>query len=253
MKVSRVSIATLIVLVLGFVVPALAIQDKPVQDQDHTKQETARQQAKPTEQPAEQEHRTAPQQGEKAEHAQQPERQRPAAQPRMQRQEQQASTQQRAQQQQRVARQETSQRSTVTRQQEHVRQSRTVTSSQRSQTQQFRQTAWQQHRAGNWQTDHRTWQQRGGYNGYRIPDDRFRGSFGEDHGFRIHGLPFLVVGGYPRFQYGGYWLSVVDPWPASWGNNWYDSDDVYVVYVDNGYYLYNRSYPGVGMAISISM
>ncbi|MGC2637495.1 MAG: hypothetical protein WA294_09985 [Acidobacteriaceae bacterium] len=253
MKVSSVSIATLIVLVLGFVVPALAVQDKPAQDQDHPKQETAHQQAKPASQPAQQEHRTAPQQGQKAEHAQQPERQRPAAQPRTQRQEQRASTQQKAQRQQQVARQETSQRSTVTRQQEHVRQSRTVTSSQHSQTQQFRQAAWQQHRAGNWQTDHRTWQQRGGYNGYRIPDDRFRGSFGEDHGFRIQGLPFLVVGGYPRFQYGGYWLSVVDPWPASWGNNWYDSDDVYVAYVDNGYYLYNRSYPGVGMAISISL
>ena len=30
-----------------------------------------------------------------------------------------------------------------------------------------------QSRAGSWNTDHRTWQQRGGYNGYRIPDDRF--------------------------------------------------------------------------------
>ncbi|MFP5229075.1 MAG: hypothetical protein ACLGXA_15780 [Acidobacteriota bacterium] len=120
------------------------------------------------------------------------------------------------------------------------------------QTQRVRQSAWQQHRAGNWQADHRTWQQRGGYHGYRIPDARFRGYFGPDHEFRIQGLPFLVVGGYPRFQYRGYWMSVVDPWPESWGNNWYDNDDVYVVYADNGYYLYNRSYPGVGLAISIS-
>jgi len=114
-------------------------------------------------------------------------------------------------------------------------------------------SAWQRHGSQHWESDHRTWQQRGGYRGYRIPDNRFHGYFGPSHGFRINGLPFLVVGGYPRFQYQGYWLSAVDPWPASWGENWYDNDDVYVNYVDNGYYLYNRRYPGVGIAINVSM
>jgi hypothetical protein len=117
----------------------------------------------------------------------------------------------------------------------------------------IQQSAWQQHRADNWQSDHRTWQQRGGYNGYRIPDDRFRGYFGRGHGFRIGGLPFLIVGGYPRFQYGGYWFSMIDPYPGNWANDWYDTDDVYVSYTDNGYYLYNRRYPGIGLAISVSM
>ena len=65
--------------------------------------------------------------------------------------------------------------------------------------------AWQQHSSQHWDSDHRNWQQRGGYRGYRIPDARYRGYFGRDHGFRIYGLPFLVVGGYPRFQYHGYW------------------------------------------------
>jgi hypothetical protein len=120
------------------------------------------------------------------------------------------------------------------------------------QQQRVQQSAWQQHRARNWQSDHRTWQQRGGYHGYRIPDDRFRGYFGPSHGFRIYGLPFMVVSGYPRFQYQGYWISLVDPWPEYWGNDWYDNDDVYVAYVDNGYYLYNRRYPSVGIAVNIS-
>lgn len=113
-------------------------------------------------------------------------------------------------------------------------------------------TAWHQHGSQHWESDHRTWQQRGGYHGYRIPDDRFRGYFGRDHGFRISGLPFLVVGGFPRFQYQGYWFSEVDPWPESWGDDWYDNDDVYVSYVDNGYYLYNRRFPDAGIAINIS-
>jgi len=63
----------------------------------------------------------------------------------------------------------------------------------------------------------------------------------------------MVVGGYPRFQYQGYWISAVDPWPDSWGNDWYDNDDVYVDYGNDGYYMYNRRYPDVAIAISISM
>lgn len=88
------------------------------------------------------------------------------------------------------------------------------------------QRAWQDHRANNWQSDHRSWQQRGGYNGYRIPEARYGGFFGASHGFRIGGLPFMVVGGFPRFQYEGYWFSLVDPWPGDWSDDWYDTDDV---------------------------
>ena len=112
---------------------------------------------------------------------------------------------------------------------------------------------WQQHRAQSWESEHRTWQQRGGYNGYRIPDDRFRLYYGRDHWFRVYSLPMTVVGGYPRFRYGDYWLSFVDPYPEYWGDNWYETDDVYVDYYNDGYYLYNRRYPGrPGITISFS-
>src|ERR1017187_359084 len=124
---------------------------------------------------------------------------------------------------------------------------------QRQQHPQERQRVWQEHRAGNWQSDHRNWQQRGGYNGYQIPQERYHGYFGVNHGFRIGGLPLTVVGGFPRFQYGGYWFSMIDPWPGEWADDWYDSDDVYVDYMDGGYYLFDRMHPGVGIAISVSM
>ena len=115
-------------------------------------------------------------------------------------------------------------------------------------------SAWQQHRAHNWESEHRSWQQRGGYNGYRVPDDYFRTHYGRGHSFRVFGLPFLEADGGPRFQFGGYWFSPVDPYPEYWGDNWYQTDDVYVAYVDNGYYLFNGRFPGrPGVAISISL
>jgi outer membrane biosynthesis protein TonB len=79
----------------------------------------------------------------------------------------------------------------------------------------------------------------------RIPDDRFRAHFGREHSFRI-GNPTLV-GGYSRFQYGGYWFGFVQPWP----DGWYYTDDVYVDYIDGGYYLCNPYYPGAQVSISV--
>ncbi len=139
------------------------------------------------------------------------------------------------------------------------RQSNQPVQQQRTQQQQIAQQGeqrgdWQQRRAHSFDTEHRTWQQRGGYNGYRIPDVYFSSYYGSGHSFRVYGLPFMEVGGFPRFQYGGYWFSVVDPYPEFWGADWYQTDDVYVVYVDNGYYLYDSRYPGrPGVAISISL
>lgn len=226
---------------LGIAAPALAGQEHGGEKQAQSRpQQSSHEQARPEQQHTQPQHtQQAPQQAQS----------RPT--------QQQAQPTQRAQQQPRAAQNsrppQQPSRQTQSRPQQQSHAGQNNQPQQHTQDQhRAQQSAWQQHRAGNWQTDHRTWQQRGGYNGYRIPDDRFRGYFGEGHGFRIGTLPFLMAGGYPRFQYGGYWFSVVDPWPASWGDNWYDNDDVYVSYVDNGYYLYNRRYPGVGLAISVS-
>jgi len=109
-----------------------------------------------------------------------------------------------------------------------------------------------QSRAGSWKDEHRSWGQRGGYNGYRIPDARFRLYFGREHFFRIYGLPVVFVGGMPRFQYDGYWVTIVDPWPESWGPNWYETDDVYLDNTGDGYYLYDSNYPDYPIAVTVS-
>ena len=110
---------------------------------------------------------------------------------------------------------------------------------------------WRQYRAQSWQSEHRTWQQRGGYRGYRIPDYRFRGYFGRDHGFRLFGLPLVILSGNPRFQRGDVWFSLLDPWPEYWPDNWYETDDVYIEYSEDGYYLYNRDRPDVRLAVTV--
>ncbi len=111
---------------------------------------------------------------------------------------------------------------------------------------------WQDHRAHNWKHEHRDWHERGGYHGYRIPNDHFRAHFGRGHWFRVRSTPIIVVDGYPRFQYSGFWFSVVDPWPEYWARTWYETDDVYVDYVNEGYYMYNRRHPGVAIAVNVS-
>ncbi len=111
---------------------------------------------------------------------------------------------------------------------------------------------WQDHRAQHWQREHRPWHERGGYRGYRIPEDRFRAHFGPGHCFRVRNAPIIVVDGYPRFQYVGFWFSPVDPWPEYWSRTWYETDDVYVDYVNDGYYLYNRRDPGIAIAVNVS-
>jgi hypothetical protein len=56
-----------------------------------------------------------------------------------------------------------------------------------------------------------------------------------------------MVDGYSRFNYGGYWFGFVQPWPS----DWYYTDDVYVDYIDGGYYLCDPYYPDERISISV--
>jgi hypothetical protein len=209
---------------IATVVPTYAQQDQRQPDAKPPKQE---QQAKPEKQKSkdkqQQQRVQQPQQG--------------------QRQQQQRVQQQRQQDQNRQQQQRAQQQ----RQQQSNRPSQQGQRVQRGE----QRGVWQQHRARSWEAEHRTWQQRGGYDGYRIPEYRYRRYFGPRHPFRIYRYPVMLFGGYPRFQYGGFWFSLMDPWPEYWSDDWWENDDVYIDYYEDGYYLYNRRYPGVRIAITV--
>lgn len=111
---------------------------------------------------------------------------------------------------------------------------------------------WRQHRAADESVAVRTWSERGGYRGPHIDVSYYRVHYGPRHVFRVYREPFMVVEGAPRFQYAGYWFSVVEPVPAFWGPAWYETDNVYIVEHPDGYYLYNANFPSrPGIAISV--
>jgi hypothetical protein len=253
MKSPRIISTAILSLLLGVAAPALAGQDRPADQQDHAGQNTRHQ-----DKSRQQDHQQKPSADTQRQQGDQEQRDRRTYQQSRRdeqgRQAQRQPDRQPQQMQRQVPEQQRQARDSQDRQVQPERDNRGHDRGyDRGPSRQGdRQSAWEQHRANNWQSDHRTWQQRGGYDGYRVPQNRYRGYFGPQHGFRIGGLPFMTVGGYPRFQYSGYWISLVDPWPGEWGNDWYDSDDMYIGYVDNGYYLFNSRYPGMGIAISIS-
>jgi hypothetical protein len=84
---------------------------------------------------------------------------------------------------------------------------------------------------------------RGGGEHGRISDEHYRASFGREHNFRVN------RGDYDnrRFEYGGYSFGFIDPWPASW----YYTDEVYVVYDDGVYYMYDVVHPGIRISVNI--
>jgi hypothetical protein len=82
--------------------------------------------------------------------------------------------------------------------------------------------------------------------GSRIPGDRYRANFGREHSFHVSHNDYDRD---RRFQYGGYWFNFVDVWPS----NWLYTQDVYVTEIDGMYYLCNPMYPGINVAISVTL
>jgi len=81
--------------------------------------------------------------------------------------------------------------------------------------------------------------------GGRIPDDRYKANFGQEHSLRVSEGDYRNH----RFQYGGYWFGFVDPWPS----NWLYTQNVYVIDIGGVYYLCNPAYPGVNVALNVTL
>jgi type IV secretory pathway VirB10-like protein len=77
----------------------------------------------------------------------------------------------------------------------------------------------------------------------RISDEHYRASFGSGHNFHVNRGDY----DHRRFNYGGYSFGFIDPWPAAW----YYTDDVYVVYDDGGYYMYDAGHPGMRISVTV--
>jgi hypothetical protein len=82
-------------------------------------------------------------------------------------------------------------------------------------------------------------------NGNRIPADRYKANFGQQHTFRVSQSEYSNH----RFQYGGYSFGFVGVWPS----NWLYTQNVYVIEIDGMYYLCNQLYPGVNLELSFTL
>jgi hypothetical protein len=119
-------------------------------------------------------------------------------------------------------------------QEERNRNQQRASQEQRSQEQQrAQQTA--QHR----DNDHGN---NGGGHGRRVPEEKFRASFGSSHHFHVQRNDDR------RFNYGGYYFTYNDTWPGDWDYN----DDVYIDEIDGEYYLVNPRHPGVRLLVIVA-
>jgi hypothetical protein len=78
--------------------------------------------------------------------------------------------------------------------------------------------------------------------GQRIPPEKFQASFGREHHFRVQHLDDRH-----RFQYGGYWFEVAQPWPTGWSY----SDDCYIEDDGGSYYLVDLVHPDIHVLVIV--
>jgi hypothetical protein len=83
-----------------------------------------------------------------------------------------------------------------------------------------------------------------------IPDSKFKATFGREHNFSVTKVihQTAVVPGQTQFVYGGYSFIILDPWPSVW----LFSDDCYIDYVDDDYFLFDVLHPGVRVALFVA-
>ena len=82
-----------------------------------------------------------------------------------------------------------------------------------------------------------------------IPDQKFKASFGRQHTFRVNRVinQTTIVAGQTQFVTGGFTFIILDPWPAEW----LFTDDVFIDFVDDEYFLIDVLHPGIRVALFV--
>jgi hypothetical protein len=82
-----------------------------------------------------------------------------------------------------------------------------------------------------------------------IPDPQFKAHFSKQHSFTVNRVitTTTVVPNQTQFVYSGYTFIFLDPWPAEW----MFTDDCYIDYVDDEYYLFDAFHPGIRVALFV--
>jgi hypothetical protein len=82
-----------------------------------------------------------------------------------------------------------------------------------------------------------------------IPDPQFKAHFGKPHKFAVSRVvtTTTIVPNQTQFVYVGYTFIFLDPWPS----DWLFTDDCYIDYVDDEYFLFDVFHPGIRVALFV--
>lgn len=85
--------------------------------------------------------------------------------------------------------------------------------------------------------------------GVRVPDPQFKANFGKQHRFAVNRLitTTTVVPNQAQFAYAGYTFIILDPRSA----DWLFTEECYIDYVDEEYFLFDILHPGIRVALFV--
>jgi hypothetical protein len=82
-----------------------------------------------------------------------------------------------------------------------------------------------------------------------IPDPKFKANFTRQHTFTVNRVitQTTIIPNQTQFVYGGYTFIFLDPWPA----DWVFTDECYIDFLDDEYFLIDVLHPGVRVALFV--
>jgi cytoskeletal protein RodZ len=83
----------------------------------------------------------------------------------------------------------------------------------------------------------------------RIPEQKFKASFGRQHSFAVNRIinTTTIVPNQTQFVISGFTFVFLDPWPVGWAF----TDDCFIEFVDDDYFLFDAFHPGVRVALFV--